>query len=240
MGFAVDGTGSVNSPNYSGDTASVAASLTTSQAGVIWAAITNRGFSKSSTAKSTITDNSGQGLTWVFAGGMAGAVINGYTELWYAVTSAALSAATITCTFATHTETATMIVWGEDGIGSTVLDPNGSLPIETATGTGASPETVNFSTSNGVDVGFVVVSSEAGVSSISAGWTLIATQTATLTANYNTSLQVYYQGFTSPQASLAVVVSVAAAPQTDMGIIIVAAEGVTTISTRAQFASVGM
>jgi hypothetical protein len=171
---------------------------------------------------------------------MAGGAVQGYTELWYAKLSSPITSKTITCTFASATETATIIVWGEDGIGGTVLDPNGSLPIQHATASGASPYTATFSTNNGTDCGFVVVSSEAGVSSISAGWTLIATQTQTLSDNYNTSLQVYYQTFTSPQSSLGVVISVAAAPQTDMGIIITAAEGVAVSSTRAQFGSVGM
>jgi hypothetical protein len=238
MGFAVDGFNSAVSPNFSASTASLGVTLTTSNSCVVWAAVYNLGFSKHSIAPSTITDNSGQSLTWVQAAGViADSSNHGYLELWYAKTSAPFSGVTITATFATATETAAIIVWGEDGIGNTVLDPSASLPIQSMLTSNSTNK--SFTTNNGADVGFFVVGFNGVVPSISAGWTQIAYIDQPSPKNYNTQFAVWYQTFTSPQASLSVTVSSTGGSSQSGAVLAAAAQAAVVSATRAQSVLVG-
>jgi hypothetical protein len=236
MGFAVDGSNTAISPNFASNTTTIAATLTTSNSCVVWAAILNRGFSHNSVSQSALSDNSGHSGTWVLAGGTTLNNGRGYLELWYTKTTAAWSAATITCTFATQTETASMVVWGEDGIGNTVLDPNGALP-NIVIGN-SNPLSASLTTSNAVDVGFVVGASDGRTLTTPSGWTAIANANQQNGDNYNTTLYVYYQTFIAPQSSLAIS-ELWNGGSGDFESIVVAAQAAVTTSTRAQFSGIG-
>jgi hypothetical protein len=238
MGFAVDGFNSAVTGAEASNTLSLGVALTTSNSCVVWAAVFNLGEFKQSIAPSTITDNSGQSLTWVQAAGViANAANHGYLELWYAKTSAPFSGVTITATFATATETAAIIVWGEDGIGNTVLDPSASLPIQAQLTSNSTNK--SFTTNNGADVGFFVVGFTSVVPSLSAGWTQIAYIDQPSPKNFNTQFAVWYQTFTSPQASLTVTVSSTGGPSQSGAVLAVAAQAAVTSATRAQSVLVG-
>ena len=237
MGFAVDGFNSAVTPNFASNTSSLAAALTTSNSCVVWAAVYNLGFSKHSNTASTITDTSGQSLVWHLAAFIADPNSHGGLELWYAKTSAPFASVTITATFATATETAAIIVWGEDGIGNTVLDPNSGLPIQAVLTSNSQNE--SFSTNNGADVGFFVVGANGVQPALSAGWTQIATINQPSNDNYNTYLLVGYQTFTSPQSSLGVTVSTGGGSSQSGGILAVAAMAAVVTATRAQNVLVG-
>jgi hypothetical protein len=237
MGFAVDGFASAVTPNGASNTSSLGVALTTSNSCVVWAAVYNLGFFKNSNAASTLTDNSGQSLIWINAGGVEDPNSHGYLELWYAKTTAPFSGVTITATFATATETAAIIAWGEDGIGNTVLDPSASLPIQSAFT--SQPQSESFTTNNGADVGFFVVGCNGEQPSLSAGWTQIATINQPMNDNYNTFLLVSYQIFTSPQASLGVTVSTGGGGSQTGGILAVAAQAAVVSATRAHSVLVG-
>jgi hypothetical protein len=238
MGFAVDGFNSAGTGLNAQNTTSIAAALTTSNACVVWAAVYNLGFFQHSAAPSVLTDNSGQSLLWVQAAGViADASNHGYLELWYAKTSAPFSGVTITATFATDTETAAIIAWGEDGIGNTVLDPSGSLPIQAQLTSNS--QTESFTTNNANDVGFFVVGFNGVQPSLGAGWTQLATITTLAGRNYTAYLLVGYQTFTSPQASLSVAITTTGGSSQSGAVLAHAAMAAITSATRAQNVLVG-
>ena len=238
MGFAVDGFASAVTPNGASNTASLGVALTTSNACVVWAAVYNLGFFKHSAAPSVLTDTSGQSLLWVQAAGViADSSNHGYLELWYAKTKAPFSGVTITATFATATETAAIIAWGVDGIGNTVLDPSGSLPIQAQLTSNS--QTESFTTNNANDVGFFVVGFNGVQPTLGAGWTQLATINQPTNDNYNTFLLVGYQTFTSPQASLSVAITTTGGSSQSGAVLAHAAMAAITSATRAQNVLVG-
>ena len=207
MAFAIDGTNSATTGFEAQGTLSIAAALTTSNSCVIWAAVQNAGGAHSSTTASTITDNSGLGLTWVQRAGKIAGFGNGYTELWSAVSPQALSAVTITATFATQTENGAIIVFGTDGANTvSLLDPNGSLPIqENST---SSPLTVTLSTTNAPDFGLLVVGEvNSPITGVTGGWTLLEDAPISDGFDDNSDLRVYYQQFPGQQTGLASAIS---------------------------------
>jgi hypothetical protein len=237
MGFALDGSNSNVSANFASNTTSIGATLTTSNATVVWAAIINRGFSHNATSQSSLADNSGASGAWQKAAGSTLANGRGYIELWYAVTTAAWSAATITATFASQTETASIVVWGMDGIGNTVLDPNGALP--NVVSSASNPVTASLTTSNAADVAFVVGGSDGRTLTTPATWTLITNANQLNGDNYNTSLYVYYKTFIAPQSALSITEQWSGGSG-DFESLVHAAQAAVTSATKAQFASVGM
>lgn len=203
MALSIDGTETAVSANYASDTTSIAVTLSTTNACVVWIAVFNLGFSHKSTSASSISDTAG--LIWKQAAGEVESNSHGYLELWYAVTGSALSSDTITATFASETETAAIMAWGVDGVGNTVLDGNGALPIEEAYTSEHDSENVSFSTSGSSTMGLMV----AGVNgtegaSISSGWTQISTVNQPDNDNYDTNLTVWYQLFNTAQDDLTV------------------------------------
>ena len=206
MTFAVDGFTGATGTGPS--TTSIAAALTTSNSCVIWAAVQNeKGASGKVTTPSTITDNSGLGLTWVLRADVKDGYGNGLTELWSAVSPQALSGVMITATFAGATENGAIIVFGTDGVNTvSLLDPNGSLPVQ-ANST-SSPNTISFSTSNAPDFGLLVIGAGNGaITGVSGSWTLLDTAQITSGFNFSSDLQVYYQQFLGQQTGLSTAVS---------------------------------
>jgi len=204
MAFAIDGTNTALSVNGASATTSIAAALTTTNSCVVWTAVQNAGSGNKSTTQSTITDNSGLGLTWTLRASFA--VANGFLELWSAVCPSAVTM-TVTCTFAHTTETACMVVWGTDGANTlSLLDPNASMPVQV--GFSSSPSTNSISTTNAPDFGILIAGAmNCDITGVTGGWTLLATAQQTNVDNFQVDLQVYYQQFPGVQTGLSSAVS---------------------------------
>lgn len=225
-----DGYGTGQSSAYASNTTQVAASLTTSQNGVVVAIVYNLGSSEqvlalsgpgspsgnagggtelpwagNSTSVSPIEDSSGQNLTWNLLTQIQDPYGHGSVQIYYAVTTAPFNDVTITAYFPAYTETAAMMVFGLDNINiADPLDASSKLPLSVAfeVNTGA----MAFTTDDSPDLGILIFTNadnnEGEVSSITAGWTNIGTLATTQGLNYNCCIQAYYQQFTGPQNTL--------------------------------------
>jgi hypothetical protein len=237
MTFAIDGfTGATGT---SVNTTSISAALTTSNSCVIWAAVQNEGGSHQSISPSTITDNSGLGLTWVQQASEKDGFNNGLTELWSAVSPQALAGVTITATFASQTENAAIIVWGTDGVNTaSIVDPNASLPVQVKAT--SSPLTASISTTNAPDLGILVAGAgNASIAGLTGGWTLLDTAQITSGHTFSSELQVYYQSFPGQQSGLSSALSTSGASRSAALLIIALNAAPAPSVTRAQSVLVG-